>query len=137
MESSAQEAAELATKAEEERQANDAAAEATRGPKSGALPLNLHKKADEDRLHALPFSARMSHSSKEAAARATVGITEAILEEAIARGEELMAHQVPLRLQQRKRHPWVTWYNRWQMLPSSTKQKQPGRLKRTDWPKKQ
>ena len=35
----------------------------------------------------MPFSARMSHSSKEAAARATVGITEAILEEAIARVE--------------------------------------------------
>ena len=42
--------------------------------------LEAARKAEEESLHALPFSARMSHSSKEAAVLATVSITEAALE---------------------------------------------------------
>ena len=76
--------------------------------------LEAARKAEEESLHALPFSARMSHSSKEAAVLATVSITEAALEEALAQVEEMMAHRRLLRLQHQKQQPWGTCCNRWQ-----------------------
>ena len=46
------------------------------------------QKAEEELFSALPFSARISQSSKEAAALATVSSTEAALEEAFAQVEK-------------------------------------------------
>ena len=54
----------------------------------------------------------MSHSSKEAAVLATVSITEAALEEALAQVEEMMAHRRLLRLQHQKQQPWGTCCNK-------------------------
>ena len=87
VESAAQATAELASKAGEERQARDTAAEATES-EDRRLNLETAQKAGEERLHALPFSARMSHSSRRLQHCATGSITEAILEEAFARGKE-------------------------------------------------
>ena len=67
--------------------------------------LEAAQKAEEESLHALPFFARMSHSSKEAAVLATVSITGAAIEEALARAEEMMAHRSLLRLQHQKQQP--------------------------------
>ena len=63
------------------------------------LALETAQKAGEERLHALPFSARMSHSSRRLQLVQQVASQRPSLKRRSLGLKELMAHQVPLRLQ--------------------------------------
>ena len=98
VESAAQATAELASKAGEERQARDTAAEATES-EDWRLNLETAQKAGEERLHALPLSARMSHSSRKLQLVHQAASQRPSLKRRSLGVKELMAHQVPLKLQ--------------------------------------
>ena len=88
-------------------------------------------------MNSLPFSAIMPQANLEAAAIATVSFTGDIIEEAFARVEGADSAPSVGEAEASEAAPIGDLVNRTQRPPSPRRQKQPKRLKKTDWPRKQ